>query len=367
MALQDLLAARTREEVVARMLLALGRPDLTGLPVTDWHSGGVTRTLVEIGGEAIADVERRLEQLGYGGYLQTASGEWLDELVQSQYGLTRQAATFARGLVTFSGAAGVSAELEAGLLVQTTSGRQYSTLERASLPAGGTVSVLVQAQEPGSAANVARDAITQMVAPLPGVRVSNVGSWLVNAGADRETDAALRLRAQLQWPALGGGMTRAAYEHAALSAAPAVDRVLILDEHPRGQGTVDVVVWGTGGIGAEDVAAVNAVVQARRPLTTDVQVYAATERPVVLDLQLYAPLLSEVEKVAAEAAVIGGMEQLARETPIGGTLYHAQVIEVAMQPAGVLDAVVQGRPADTVLGRTEGLTVRTRVSWRKTP
>ncbi|MFB9084217.1 hypothetical protein [Deinococcus wulumuqiensis] len=65
------------------------------------------------------------------------------------------------------------------------------------------------------------------------------------------------------------------------------------------------------------------------------QVYSAAERAVPVAVELYAPF---GDRASIEAQVLSGLSALQRELPIGGTLYRAQVIEVAMLPPGVLDA-----------------------------
>lgn len=368
MALADLLRPRTRPEVVARMLTALGRPDLSGLPVNDWHSGGVTRTLIEISGEAIADTERQVAALGAGGYVQTAPGEWLDELLLSTYALARQDATFARGRLTFTCAAGSGPyTLLPGLWVEALPDARYVTDEGATLAPGQSVTLLARAEQPGSVYNLPTGTLTRLLTPLPGVSVTNGPGWLVEAGADRESDDAYRLRARLQWPALGGGMTRAAYEYAALTAHPAVQQALVLDEHPRGQGTVDVVLWGAGGIGPDVVSAVDAVLQARRPVTANVLVYAATEHAVPVEINLYAPLLAESARPAAALEILAALAALQRGTAIGGRLYRSQLTEAGSLPAGVLDARVVLPTGDTLLAPLEGLTLTPTLTWRDDP
>lgn len=366
--ISELIRARGRPEVVARMLTALGRPDLSGLPVNDWHAGGVTRTLMEISGEAIADAERTVEGLGAGGYLQTAAGDWLDELVLSQYDMTRKASTFARGVVVLTCAATSGPyEIQPGLSLATDSGVQYSSVTGGTLLTGGTLSVEVRAEVAGSAANVPTGTVSRLITPLPGVTITNRSGWLTQAGADRESDEALRTRARLQWPALGGGMTRAAYEYQALSAHPAVQQVLVLDQHPRGQGTLDVILWGSGGLGDEVVAEVDAILQARRPLTADVRVYSAVPREFRLDLTLYAPAVPTGERGRIEAEIQAGLAELQRQTGIGGTIYRAQVIEVAMLPAGVLDATLPATLPDLRLAPVEGAVLDPQISWRERP
>lgn len=368
MALADLLRPRSRPEVVARMLTALGRPDLSGLPVNDWHSGGVTRTLVEISAEAVADTERQVSALGAGGYMQTANGDWLDELLLSTYDLRRQDASFARGRLTFTCAAGSGPyTLPPGLWVEALPAARFVTDESGVLSPGQSVTLSARAERPGSLYNLPTGTLTRLLTPLPGVSVTNAPGWLVEAGADREGDDAYRLRARLQWPALGGGMTRAAYEYAALTAHPAVQQALVLDEHPRGQGTVDVVLWGAGGIGPEVVTAVDTVLQARRPVTADVLVYAATEHAVPVAINLYAPLLGPTERGDAEDQIITALAALQRDTAIGGRLYRSQITEAGSGPAGILDARVTLPAGDVTLGPLEGLTLTPTLTWRDTP
>lgn len=364
MALSDLIRPRTREQVVQRMLIQLATDPALGQNFTpsNYVPGDPLRTLLELAGEGVADAERYIAQLAEGGYLHTAQGAWLTELVRSHFGLDRQGSTFARGLVRFAATAAGAVAMPAGMIVGTLSGRRYLTLEAASVPAGGTADVPVQAESPGTAYNVPVGVINVLHTPLPGLSVTNPPGWLTQAGADEESDVSLRARAGLRWAELGGGATRAAYEYWALSAHPSVDRVRVLDEHPRGQGTVDVIVWGTGGLGELVVDEVDAFIQARRPITADVLVYAATERVMPFTVRLYAP---GVLRPAVEADVLAGLERWQLDLGIGGRVYAAQVIEEAMRPAGVLDATTTLR--DTVLGATEAATLAPVIEWRDTP
>lgn len=329
---------------------------------TNYVPGDPLRTLLEIAGEGIADVERMVQALGLGGYLQTAGGEWLDALVESHYALGRQPSTFLRGAVRLTAAQDSGATAPPGLIVGTASGLKYQTLAAVNIPAGGYTDVPVQAESPGAHYNVPAGTLTVLHTPLPGLSVTNLPGWIAEAGADTESDDALRRRASLRWAELGGGATRAAYEYWAYTAHPAVDRVTVLDEHPRGQGTVDVLIWGSGGIGDEVVTAVDNYIQPRRPLTADVLVYSATERLVPLTVDLYAP---GADQAGIEAQVHAGLAGLQRETSIGGTLYAAQITEVAMLPAGMLDARLS--TGDIVLRPTEALTLQPTLSWRYTP
>ena len=364
MPLSDLIRTRTREQVVQRMLFTLGADPALGanFAPTNYVPGDPLRTLLELQGEAVADVERTVSALADAGYLLRAPGEWLSLLTESHYATARQPSTFAQGLIRLVASTAGAVSVPPGLIVGTASGLKYSTLEAGTVPAGSYLDVPIRAEQPGSGYNVSVGTINVLHTPLPGLAATNVAGWLLEAGADEEGDEALRTRARLRWPELGGGATAAAYERWALTAHPSVDRVLILDEHPRGQGTVDVVLWGTGGLGAEVVAAVNVFVQSRRPVTADVQVYSATERLVPVALELYAPW---GDRPSIEAEVLRQLALLQQAAPIGSVLYRAQVIEAAMLPAGVMD--VRTELSDVHLGTTEALTLAPALTWRSAP
>lgn len=340
MALIDLIRPRSREQVVARMLdvLAAGRGlPANSFPLTNYISGDPLRTLLEIAGEGISDSERMVTGLGENGYLATASGPWLDVYTESQYGVARQPSTFARGLIRFYATPISAIQVPAGMILGTLNGLKFLSAEAVTVPPGGYADVEIRAEGPGNAYNVLSGTITIIHTPLPGLSASNLAGWLLEAGADTETDAALRARAGLRWAEQGGGATAKAYEYWALTAHPAVDRVRVLDEHPRGQGTVDVIVWGTGGLGNEVVEAVNTYIQERRPVTADVQVYSARPSNTAFTLDLYAPGMIED---GIRAQVLVNLDAYARSIEIGSHIYSAALIEAAMLPAGVLDATL---------------------------
>ncbi len=121
---------------------------------------------------------------------------------------------------------------------------RYSTLADAVLPAGAaSVDVPCESEEYGASANAGVGQICELVTPVESVSgVSNQADWLTSEGADEETDAQLQERYALAWAA-NNGCTKHAYKAWALS-VPGVTSVSILDQHPRGQGTVDIVVRG---------------------------------------------------------------------------------------------------------------------------
>jgi uncharacterized phage protein gp47/JayE len=335
-----------------------------GFPVTDWHSGGVGRTLLEVDAAALEDLYALVPAIAAGGYLATAQGPWLNLLVESAYGLQRHPATFARGRVILTAASGFGPyTLGPGdLWVGTPNGLRYHNTTGGILPMGGALEVAVQAESPGSQYNVPAGAIFVLHTPLPGVTATNPPDWLLEAARDEETDDDLRRRARLRWATLGTGATRAAYEFWALDAHPAVTKVSVLDDHPRGQGTVDVVIWGEGGPGNDVVSAVDAYIQERRPLTADVLVYSATPRTVDVEATVYvrAGYLSQ-----AQAAVAEELAALQRATPIGGILYRSAIIEALFVRSYVVNVALTQPTNDVALGAIEALVLNPTLTWEE--
>lgn len=347
--LDELLTPPSRDQIRQRLIEALR--DM-GFPLNDFNPGAVGRHVaVEAPALGLEDLWRMVAAIARGGYLSTASGPWLDLLAEEFYNLKRKPAAFACGVVRLSAAPGFGPyEIGPGdLWVGTADGKRYSAITGGTLPQGGSLELMVRAESPGAAYNVPDEAITVLHTPLPGVSVVNPAGWLVEAGADEETDEALRLRCRLRWASLGTGATADAYRFWALSAHPSITKVRVLDQHPRGQGTVDVVIWGEGGLGEEAVNAANAYIQERRPLTADVLVYAATPKtiPVVARITVRAGYLS-----AVQADVTEKLAALQRGLPIGGTVYRSALID-ALFGSHVVNVQLTAPAEDITLGAVE--------------
>uniref|UniRef100_A0A7V4EFU1 Baseplate J/gp47 family protein n=1 Tax=Thermus tengchongensis TaxID=1214928 RepID=A0A7V4EFU1_9DEIN len=360
--LDELLTPRTRDELRQMLLDELARQ---GFPLTDFVPGSVARHVaVETPALGLEDLWRTIAQIARGGYLSTAQGPWLDLLAEEFFALERKRATFARGRVRLTASPGFGPyNIQPGdLWLGTADGLLYQNTTGGLLQSGGQLDVEVQAESPGSRYNVPAGAISILHTPLPGVSATNPPDWLLEAGRDEETDEELRERCRIRWAELGGGATRHAYEFWALTAHPAVTKVRVLDDHPRGQGTVDVVVWGEGGLGADVVAQVDAYIQERRPLTANVLVYAATPRvvSVVATIAVRAGYLS-----AAQSQVAGELATLQQEMPIGGTLYRSRLIEALFARPHVVNVALATPNADIALAPTEALVLIPSLTWQE--
>ncbi|ADH63804.1 Baseplate J family protein [Allomeiothermus silvanus DSM 9946] len=354
--LSQLLQPRSRDAVLADLISIL---QTRGYPPTDWVEGSVQRTLIELVAAGLADLEALRLEIAKGGFLDLASGDYLDLLARSAYALERKQATFARQTFRLTAAPGFGpysiqpAQLWAG----NAAGLRFNNTAGGTLPLGGTLDLEFKAESPGAAYNLPLNTGTLLFTPLPGVTVSNIG--VVEAAIDRETDAAFRTRCRLRWAEIGLGATRAAYESWALASTPSITKVRILDNNPRGQGTVDVVVWGEGGLGAGAVAQVNSYIQQRKPLTSNVEVYAATQVSigVTATIRLRAGFLA-----AVQAAVASRLADFQRGLAIGATVYRSALIEALFVP-NVVDVALSAPAADTSLGPTQVATFTLTPTW----
>jgi uncharacterized phage protein gp47/JayE len=328
--------------------------------VTAWQPGGVARTLVEIEAQALADLTSLIAAVAAGGFVDRASGAWLDLVAANGYGLSRSAAVATAGNVTLTDAGGSGPfVIQPGQLwFAATSGRRFQGANAAAvtLAKSSTLTLPVAAETPGADGDVGAGTITKLLTPLPGVTVSNPGVWVTRSGRDAEKDDALRARCKARWAALGMGGTEEAYRLWATSASPAVTRAKVqVSQTVAGQ--VDVYVAGTAGtVQPQDAADVSAYIALRAPLGVMVNVQPATASVV----NVRATLAGKAQYTAdAQAAAAGAVQAVVASTPIGGTVYRSALIEALMSPEGVDNVTLTTPAADVVLTATQVATAGT--------
>lgn len=107
----------------------------------------------------------------------------------------------------------------------------------------------------GSRYNVPEGQITRSLTFLNGVdSITNGADWIIREGSDTEDDDGLRTRSLRSWSELAARPI----EDTFINAAEGVAGVLFAQadcQHPRGQGTVDVIITGTAGEATEGLLA----------------------------------------------------------------------------------------------------------------
>lgn len=217
----------------------------------------------------LESVYQTIDQTGSRMMISTASGTDLDAVLE-QFGYSRKQATYAYGEVIVSGAS--DAVIRAGDLVA--GGKEvYEILDTAEL-IGGTASVRVRAQIPGSSGNAAAGTVNYF--PVSISKITSVTNpEPISGGTDAETDAEYRERYMyfLDHPVTTGNK----YEYEQW--AREVDGVGLAKCYPlhNGPGTVKVVI-ATAEMepaGAELVENVTAYIDEKRPIGADVKVTSA--------------------------------------------------------------------------------------------
>ena len=221
-----------------------------------------------------------------------ATDRWLD-LHCSQVGVQRQVQTKALGKVNFTReeTAG-NVTIRKNSIVKTRPDgagmvHRFVVLDSVVLQDGQeSISVNVESEDYGQQANVTPGMISEFSTVIPGVdMVENPDGWLTREAVDNEKNDRLKERYELAWKDINGS-TKYAYESWARSVSGVV-AAKILDRHPRGQGTVDLVIKGTAGLPtAELIDEVAAVVEANRPVNDDAGVLSPDPVNITITAEL---------------------------------------------------------------------------------
>lgn len=282
----------------------------------------------------------------------TSGSEWLDRHA-SIWGVARKAASYAAGTVAFTG----SGSVPAGRLLQRADGAQFTTDAAITAPA----SVAVTASLAGLDGNSAAASTLAMVSPLAGINgtVTIDGSG-ITGGTDAETDDALRSRllARIQEPPHGGAA--ADYVTWAMEVA-GVTRAWVYAQE-LGIGTVSVRfmmddVYTDGIPQAADVTAVQAYIDALRPVTAAVTVVAPVAVP--LDMTIALTPTTAAVKAAVEAEIA---DMIARDAVPGGTILISRIREAISIAVGETDHVLSVPSADVIHTAGQIATMGT-VTW----
>ena len=359
---KSLIGTRSFDEERARIFEELKK---SGSKITNLNPGGVFRTLLELSSQGVADLHELLEKVVPQGYVRYATGAWLD-LQAAELGLRRRQATRTRGEVKFSrspeSAAG-GLKIPQGTICRTRPGPdgedfRFFVSKETLIPDGeASAAVPVEAERPGSAYNLGAGYLDILVSHVDGiVGIANEEDWIVSEGSDEEDDETLRRRCVLRWHELSQGATKYAYLSWALS-VEGVRSAEILDRHPRGQGTVDVVIVGENGAPTQALLEkVDAVVQARRPICSDVLVRAPEMVSVDIDMKVILhPDLGDAEQTrgiverSVNALFVKDSGSSVKPLEIGEDLPLARLAHAAMSAPNVVNVKVVSPDADIVV------------------
>ncbi|MCP3922985.1 MAG: baseplate J/gp47 family protein [Desulfobacterales bacterium] len=245
--------------------------------------------------------------------IDNASGLWL-ELICKNVQVEKKAKTKAIGKVVFNRSETTgNCVIKKDRIVKTKPDgnglvfRFVSTEEVVISEGMSEIEVPVEAEEYGQNSNVVAGQIAELVTPVDGIdSITNVSDWLTKEGTDEESDDSLRERYKLAWKG-SDGCTKYAYEKWAFEVT-GVKSVLIEDQHPRGQGTIDIILLGTAGLPSQSlIDEVNAVIDEKNPINDDILVKSPEQIIVDVVAEIEGTSGTSLDFVSQGENIISGM------------------------------------------------------------
>ena len=377
----------TRSEVVSWSLETLRE---LGFQTTGWQEGRIQNTLLNAFGTVVSGVLQVVADHVEQSYNSTATGAGLTLLALNRFSNERSGALKAAGPFLFNNIGTIAHSVEVGsLVVRDPNGIEFTNIQAGTIPAGGSVLLNMEAVLAGSDGSIPNNSTLTLVTPKAGTTVTNPGPGDVNGdgfpdpwytirtGTDPETDIALRQRNASKWGLLSVEKTATAYVNLAL-AQQGVNKVRVIDDNPRGAGTVDVYVANGGNLLSTGDKELAQAAFAARTFGTDSAwppgnlggfpstVYIKDPLTLELDIEgsiYYDPQFTLLE---VQANVTQALNDFVALMPMGGIEYESgevtvgDITEVLEGTPGVrsitLTAVQGGTPGDIDMQDTTLLT-----------
>jgi len=270
----------------------------------------------------------------------------------------RKDAVAASGTVQATGAAG--REIEAGTLLHTEDGRRYVVVQPTRVH-DTTAVVPVRAFEAGAAGNLAAGATLSFVSPVLGVRDAvTVLAPGLTGGTDEEPIARLRQRVVRAYRLVPDGGNADDYVSWALEVS-GITRAWCVRNY-MGLGTVGVFVMRDDDPNPVPdkaaCAAVQAHIEARRPVTAEVFVLGPV--PKAIDVTIALTPDDDPTRGAVTAAL---QDLLVREGELGVTVLESHLREAISEAPGEFDHRLL-EPKDNVVLQPNEIPVLGTVTWQ---
>lgn len=229
----------------------------SGFAITNMEKGSIFYHIIRIFVHIYINILTLARSMISNLFVQYAEGDWL-EVKAADYGKARKQAVKAQGYVTiYRNDYENAVKICKGHMFKTkpdAGGQElkYYCLRDTVIAAGEESGrVLVESEESGAAYNVAAGKITVSMLHIEGMdHVSNDmtedGDWLEREGADIEKLESFRARIGESWSELTEVTTESKLKQAVME-VDGVIGVKIDAQHPRGQGTTDIIIMGSMG------------------------------------------------------------------------------------------------------------------------
>lgn len=323
------------------------------LPTSSWQAGSTPLTIVEVDSQANEDFLSVIQKIAGSGFLSTSADAWLDLVLQEVYDEVRRAGVVAQHTVTLEdvGNGGPYTILPGSLTVGTATGLRFANVDGGTLLEGDTLDLTFQAEQKGTAYNVAVGAINLLLTSLSGVTVTNpdlgAGVSTTQQGVNRETDAEAQLRASQKWGTLSSsGGNEDAWTFWAKEASDEVTRVKVKADPITPGGIILLLAGPNGPVDGAVVTEVEDALQVRIPFGGVLTVQSALAQNIAVSATLYVRAGYESTALAAAQANLialfqGGTNSVGEVLPgipiSDGTekVYVTNLVEQMELPTGV--------------------------------
>lgn len=329
-----------------------------GSKITNFRNGGVFKTLLMIFLKAIAALYGLLQEVIPQVFLMKAKGIWLDYKAADN-GIERKQAQYTEGIIVAyrNETDDNPVVIPEGTIIRTgvdISGNElrYLTAEKGIMESNVLrISIPIKAEFAGASYNVAANMIKYPLQHISGIDgFVNEEGWLTTEGTDQEEDETLRERCVNSWDEFATQTTANSYA-SQLSKIQGVLIVNVDDEHPRGQGSIDIIITGTAGMPTEALLEkVREEVAKLEGPYDDVEVYAPTPVYLNVDVALYIDKYYGDENSINDAAlsVVNNLFTVSKDNK-GNYFYKAKMISKLMAIKYVNNVKVTSPAEDLVV------------------
>ena len=365
--LTDLLAMPSRDAIEAMALTFLANP---AFRVTNWNSGGVMRTILEVATEELNDLlNNAIPDQFAEGFVDTSDGDWTAADAHGLYGLDQVRATTAVQTITLACDATHGPypfTVLSSRIAVATDGRLYTNATTGTLSPSSTLVLDFAGQSPGAAGGL----IAALSPPLPGVTVIAAATKVVGGvpqfGGNDEDDSTLIGRCLARFPDQAAIPAIDRVQKWALASGTEITRTR-LDADQVNPGGVLVTVAGiSGAVSGGAVTAAQAYIDARSAITDYVIAQNATNLAITISGTVFVPAAIEAQ---AQAAADASWTAYLTTAQIGATVYLARLAQ-ALADAGVTDTTslsIGGSPDITLTANqvpiTSGSVPSTALTW----
>lgn len=232
-----------------------------GFVINNGRTGGIFLTIIMIILKCHIELKVLARTILSSMFIDTAEDEWM-ELKAADFSKARKLESKTKGVVTLSRTEdGQPIRIAKGTVFKTSMDNngeelKYISTELTIMPSGTlTITVPVIAEAAGTKYNVAQNQITRCLINLEGIDdITNTQGWITKEGTNIEEIDNLRNRTKSSWAELATLPIAEKYKNIC-EAVEGVFFAEVDDQHPRGQGTVDVYITSSAGAASESLIA----------------------------------------------------------------------------------------------------------------